>query len=1049
MHGSPHGRLHACRTWPCAAASCSRTAPDRPQPRLRRPAAVLRAGADDGDRRRAASGSTRPSSRAATSSRPRRCRTATPSGALYDSGDYAALPRRGARAGRLRRARASGRGAPGRRPAGRHRPGLRRRAVDLEHGLHHARPDRRGARAGAAQVGQRRGRRRSPSARTAASPCGFTTTPQGQGHRTVGAQVVADVLGVDPSDVDVHVRDADTASEPVDGLLGQLLVPLRRHGAAPSPRRSRLAAGCGRSRRRPGVDGRVAAGARARDEHAGLAAPARRHRALESRRACRRASRARPRGGRLLAPPTLDPPDADDRVELVGGATASSSTSALVEVDRETGEVERARLRHGPRRRAASSTRCSPTARSSAASPTASAPRCSSGTSTTRRQPDDRAPSSTTCRRRRTELPPVRIGHRSIAVARDAARRQGPRRGQHDERAGRDRERRRRRDRPRRRRAAADPAAGVGAAAREHKPLEPQVGALVKPAAFDYVAAGSLEEALAALAEQAARTRSRSPAGRASCPLLNLRLVAPDAARRPQPRAGLDAIEANGSCASAPLVRQRALEHDPRERSRLLARGAAPRRARRDAQPRHRRRRVAHADGAAELPLCLRALGGTVVVEGPRGRREIAADDLFVTHYLTTLEPDELVVETPAGRGRAPGDGVRGGRAAPRRLRPRDGRLRAAAGRRRRAGRPHPRRRRHRPADRAHRGRGARSRAPPSTRGLGRRRGCARSRAVDPPDRCTPRPPTCGTSPGRSSSGPLLRAWERGGMTEISAHRQRPARRRGRRAAAAADRLPPPSPRPARHARRLRARRLRRLHGAARRRRGARAAACSPCRPTAAAVETVEALAGRRAACRRCRRRSGATTRCSAASARPGILMRRRGPALAAASADRRARRSSTCSRATSAAARATPRSSTRSRTPETRLTSAEADVNLAQSLLAACERQPELEAFAGTPLRRAAARALRAIAGGPRRGARRPGRGRPRQPPRDGAALLGGQWAGAVLVPLSWRLVRGRARLLHRPTRGPRVVLRDGDPLPDGPGAPWRARRATSARSR
>ena len=33
---------------------------------------------------------------------------------------------------------------------------------------------------------------------------------------------------------------------------------------------------------------------------------------------------------------------------------------------------------------------------------------------------------------------------------------------------------------------------------------------------------------------------------------------------------------------------------------------------------------IAHADGGAELPLCLVALGGTVVVDGPAGRREIA-----------------------------------------------------------------------------------------------------------------------------------------------------------------------------------------------------------------------------------------------------------------------------------------------------------------------------------------------------------------------------------------------------------------------------------------
>jgi 2-furoyl-CoA dehydrogenase large subunit len=38
------------------------------------------------------------------------------------------------------------------------------------------------------------------------------TTPQGQGHKTVAAQVVADVLGVDPGDVDV-LSELDTASD--------------------------------------------------------------------------------------------------------------------------------------------------------------------------------------------------------------------------------------------------------------------------------------------------------------------------------------------------------------------------------------------------------------------------------------------------------------------------------------------------------------------------------------------------------------------------------------------------------------------------------------------------------------------------------------------------------------------------------------------------------------------------------------------------------------------------------------------------------------------
>ncbi len=54
---------------------------------------------------------------------------------------------------------------------------------------------------------------------------------------------------------------------------------------------------------------------------------------------------------------------------------------------------------------------------------------------------------------------------------------------------------------------------------------------------------------------------------------------------------------------------------------------------------------IAHADPAGELPLCLTVLGGSVRAVSTRGQREIAAHDFFVSHFTTTLEPDELVVE--------------------------------------------------------------------------------------------------------------------------------------------------------------------------------------------------------------------------------------------------------------------------------------------------------------------------------------------------------------------------------------------------------------------
>lgn len=50
---------------------------------------------------------------------------------------------------------------------------------------------------------------------------------------------------------------------------------------------------------------------------------------------------------------------------------------------------------------------------------------------------------------------------------------------------------------------------------------------------------------------------------------------------------------------------------------------------------------IAHADPSAEMPALLVALGGDVVARSHRGRRVIAAADLFVSHLLTSLEPDE------------------------------------------------------------------------------------------------------------------------------------------------------------------------------------------------------------------------------------------------------------------------------------------------------------------------------------------------------------------------------------------------------------------------
>jgi carbon-monoxide dehydrogenase medium subunit len=53
---------------------------------------------------------------------------------------------------------------------------------------------------------------------------------------------------------------------------------------------------------------------------------------------------------------------------------------------------------------------------------------------------------------------------------------------------------------------------------------------------------------------------------------------------------------------------------------------------------------TAHADSAAELPSVARALDAEFEVRGPDGTRRIPAEEFFVTTFVTTLEPTEMVV---------------------------------------------------------------------------------------------------------------------------------------------------------------------------------------------------------------------------------------------------------------------------------------------------------------------------------------------------------------------------------------------------------------------
>jgi carbon-monoxide dehydrogenase medium subunit len=67
-----------------------------------------------------------------------------------------------------------------------------------------------------------------------------------------------------------------------------------------------------------------------------------------------------------------------------------------------------------------------------------------------------------------------------------------------------------------------------------------------------------------------------------------------------------------------------------------------------DSQVRHRGTiggSIAHADPASDLPATTLALGATYVVQGPKGKREIAAKDFFKGFLESALAADEMLVE--------------------------------------------------------------------------------------------------------------------------------------------------------------------------------------------------------------------------------------------------------------------------------------------------------------------------------------------------------------------------------------------------------------------
>jgi 2-furoyl-CoA dehydrogenase FAD binding subunit len=178
----------------------------------------------------------------------------------------------------------------------------------------------------------------------------------------------------------------------------------------------------------------------------------------------------------------------------------------------------------------------------------------------------------------------------------------------------------------------------------------------MKPAAFDYVRAEHLDEALDVLRQQGGDARIIA-GGQSLMAMLNMRLARPktliDIMRLPE-LARID-VKADTITIGAGVRQAALLAWPDLSRSLQLIALALPWTG--HAQTRSRGTvcgSIAHADPSAELPLVLQALGGEVHLRSAKRRRRVAAKDFFAGMMTTTRAEEELIeaVSFPAGQKR-------------------------------------------------------------------------------------------------------------------------------------------------------------------------------------------------------------------------------------------------------------------------------------------------------------------------------------------------------------------------------------------------------------
>jgi carbon-monoxide dehydrogenase medium subunit len=166
------------------------------------------------------------------------------------------------------------------------------------------------------------------------------------------------------------------------------------------------------------------------------------------------------------------------------------------------------------------------------------------------------------------------------------------------------------------------------------------------PAEFDYVRAGSVDEAVATLRERGEDAKVLG-GGQSLIPILRLRLAYPEVLVDISTVDEMRGVREEGDR----LVIGAATTHDEVLRDQLV-RTHCPVIAEvtetvADPAVRHRGTfggSIAHADPAGDLPALVLALDTSMEVAGNDGRRTVPASEFFLDYLQTAIQPDEVLV---------------------------------------------------------------------------------------------------------------------------------------------------------------------------------------------------------------------------------------------------------------------------------------------------------------------------------------------------------------------------------------------------------------------